>query len=75
MHLLRLVIWIAAAVLALTNWFMKEQWLGDFWKIAVIVAVVTFLLLTAWSWVDWKRNRELAKKLESVSKRSTSEGQ
>jgi hypothetical protein len=75
MHLLRLVIWIAAAVLALTNWFMKEQWLGDFWKIAVIVAVVTFLLLTVWSWIDWKRNRELARKLESVRKGSTSEGQ
>jgi hypothetical protein len=75
MHLLRLVIWIAAAVLALTNWFMKEQWLGDFWKIAVIVAVVTFLLLTVWSWIDWKRNRELARKLKSVSKGSTSEGQ
>jgi hypothetical protein len=41
----------------------------------VIVAVVTFLLLTVWSWIDWKRNRELARKLESVSKGSTSEGQ
>ena len=75
MHLLRLVIWIAAAVLALTNWFMKEQWLGDFWKLAMIVAAVALLLLAVWSLKDWKRNRELAKKLESVSKGSTSERQ
>jgi hypothetical protein len=75
MHLLRLVIWIAAAVLALTNWFMKEQWLGDFWKLAMIVAAATLLLLAVWSLKDWKRNRELAKKLESVSKGSTSERQ
>jgi hypothetical protein len=75
MHLLRLVIWIAAAVLALTNWFMKEQWLGDFWKIAMIAAVAAFLLLAVWSLKDWKESRELAKKLKSVSKGSTSEGQ
>jgi membrane protein DedA with SNARE-associated domain len=75
MHLLRLVIWIAAAVLALTNWFMKEQWLGDFWKITMIAAAAAFLLLVVWSLKDWKKNRELAKKLESVSKGSTSERQ
>jgi len=75
MHLLRQLIWIAAAVLALTNWFMKEQWLGDFWKIAMVVAVVTCLLLAVWSLVDWKRSRDLGKRLESVSNGSTSERQ
>jgi hypothetical protein len=75
MQLLRQLIWIAAAVLALTNWFMKERWLGDLWKIAMIMAVVAFLLLAAWSVVDWKKNRELAKKLERASKENTSERQ
>jgi len=73
MHLIRQLLWIAAAIFALANWLMKEQWLGDLWKIATIAAAVTFLVLAVWSFVDLKRSRELAKKLESVSKGSTAE--
>jgi len=64
MQLLRQLVWIAAVVLALTNWFMKEQWLGDLWKIVMGGLVVTLVALTARLLLDWKRNRELAKELK-----------
>jgi len=64
MQLLRQLVWIAAVILALTNWFMKEQWLGNLWKIVMVGLVVTLVVLTVRLFLDWKRKRELAKELK-----------
>lgn len=58
MPLLRHILWIAAAALAVADWVMKERWLGEFWKLALAASVVAVVALAAWIAFDWKRSRD-----------------
>lgn len=58
MHLLRQILWIAAAALAIADWVMKERWLGEFWRVAFAASVVALVAVAVWIVFDWRRSRD-----------------
>jgi len=58
MRVLRHVLWIALLVLALANWFVKNQWLGKLPQAAMAVLLVAVVALALWIAIDWTRGRD-----------------
>ena len=54
-QLLRLVFWIAAAVLGLLGWLSRAHWTAELRWMIVAGLVVALLALAAWFAVDWRR--------------------
>lgn len=54
-QLLRLVFWIAAAVLGFLGWLSRAHWTAELRWMIVAALVVALLGLAVWFAMDWRR--------------------